>query len=293
MELRQLEYFVAVIDHGGFGRAARALGLPQPSVSDAVRALEHELGGELLHRLGRGVVTTAAGEALLGPARRALRDRAAARSVVEDLAGLSGGRLEIVAWSGMASHPLAGFIATYRRRFPQVTVEIAQLGDLEDPAGLLADGRYEIAMAYLPVDTTAVTVHGLGRHWMYVVFPPGDHEDLPDPLPSSLLDGMPMVTVPAASTMRLRVEQSFAASGARWREAAVTGHREALVPMVLAGLGASVVSDHRARRAAQLGLTVRKLDPPITRDYALLHRRDGLSPAGRAFVDLVLEPGGE
>src|SRR6185369_7325729 len=66
---RQLSYFLAVVDHGGFGRAASVLRIAQPTLSQSVKGLERELGAELFHRAAPGVVLTAAGRALLGPAR--------------------------------------------------------------------------------------------------------------------------------------------------------------------------------------------------------------------------------
>ena len=68
MELRQLQYAVAVIDHGGFTRAAAAMYVSQPSLSQGVANLESELGTPLFHRVGRRVVLTAAGQAFAEPA---------------------------------------------------------------------------------------------------------------------------------------------------------------------------------------------------------------------------------
>lgn len=73
MDIRQLEYFLAIVDRGGFNRAASALYVSQPSLSQAVRALERDLGSELFHRIGRRAVLTEAGRALIeaGPGGRA------------------------------------------------------------------------------------------------------------------------------------------------------------------------------------------------------------------------------
>ncbi|MEU1853423.1 LysR family transcriptional regulator, partial [Streptomyces sp. NPDC019990] len=73
MDIRQLEYFLAIVDRGGFSRAASALYVSQPSLSQAVRALERDLGSELFHRIGRRAVLTEAGRALIEPAREAVR----------------------------------------------------------------------------------------------------------------------------------------------------------------------------------------------------------------------------
>jgi len=290
VELRQLEYFLAVAERGSVTGAARALHVAQPSLSDVLRGLERELGTPLFHRVGRGVVPTAAGEALLGPARRVLRDGAAARAVLDDLVGLSSGRLDILAWSVVSTYPLAELVAAFRRRHPQVTVHIADLRDEDDAAALVRDGHHEIALAYPEVkDTRGLRVHRLGTHEMQVVLPAGMGDDWPDPVPVALLADLATVTVPRNATMRARIERALATAHTRTREAAITEHRDALIPFVLAGVGAAFVSGSRAARAAELGLGVRHLDPPVHRVYRLLHRTDDLSPAGRAFVDLALE----
>ena len=74
MDVRQLKFFLAVVDHGGFSRAADELMVAQPSLSQAIAGFERELGMPLFHRVGRGVVLSDAGQALVGPARVVLRD---------------------------------------------------------------------------------------------------------------------------------------------------------------------------------------------------------------------------
>src|SRR4030095_14457699 len=92
MDLRQLGYVVAIAEEGGFTSAAERIGISQPSLSYAIKALENELGTLLFHRLGRTVRPTSAGEALLGPARQALRDAEVARAAVAAVNGLAAGR---------------------------------------------------------------------------------------------------------------------------------------------------------------------------------------------------------
>ena len=90
MDLRRLRLFLAVVDQGGMTRAAEAEFVSQPSVSQAIRELEHELGTDLFDRVGRQVILTPAGEALVGPARQALRDVETGRAAVAAVAGLAG-----------------------------------------------------------------------------------------------------------------------------------------------------------------------------------------------------------
>ena len=126
MELRQLAYVVAVVDHGGFTRAAAEVHVAQPSLSQAVRALERELGVELFHRLGRRVVLSAAGEALLGPARQALRSVEIARAAVSAVTGLERGHLDLVALPTLAVDPTAALVGSFRAAHPDVIVRLAE-----------------------------------------------------------------------------------------------------------------------------------------------------------------------
>src|SRR5947209_4254395 len=106
MDLRQLEYVVGIVDHGGFTRAADALHVSQPSLSHGIRTLERELGVDLFHRLGRQVVLTAAGEAIVDPARHVLRQIDTMRASVAAVKGTTAGRLDLVSLPTLAVDPL-------------------------------------------------------------------------------------------------------------------------------------------------------------------------------------------
>src|SRR5262249_39582410 len=97
MDERRLRAFLAVVEEGSVTAAAGRLHIAQPSLSQTLRALERELGTELFHRAARGLRLTAAGEALIGPARQALRMMDAARAAVGEVAELTAGTLQIAA----------------------------------------------------------------------------------------------------------------------------------------------------------------------------------------------------
>src|SRR5437016_2911419 len=95
MELRQLEYFVAVAEEANFTRAAGRLHVAQPGVSAQIRRLERELGEELLDRSERAVRVTDVGAAVLGYARAALAAVDGARRAVDELTGLVRGHVAV------------------------------------------------------------------------------------------------------------------------------------------------------------------------------------------------------
>src|SRR6478736_2338876 len=91
MNLRQLQYFVAIADEGSFTRAAERLLVAQPSLSQQMKGLERELGGQLFERLPNGVRLTAAGKAFMADARLAVTHAAHATRSARSALGLEAG----------------------------------------------------------------------------------------------------------------------------------------------------------------------------------------------------------
>ena len=151
MEFRQVEYFLAVVENDGINGAAAELGVAQPTVSQALRSLERELGVRLFHRIGRGMVLTAAGKALIGPSRQILRDV----NAVEELLTVSTtevtGRLDLMVFPALATGPIVDLVSEFRRRHPKVTARLGDLRTEESTASVIHDGHCEFVVTHLPV----------------------------------------------------------------------------------------------------------------------------------------------
>src|SRR3954462_5670383 len=126
MELRQVEYVIGVVDAGTFTAAAAALPVPHPTLSKGVARLESELGTALFHRVGRGAVLSAAGEAFVAPARRMLREARLARERGAAGSEVDAGSLALVALPPLAADPVAVAVGRFRRAHPGVVVRIAE-----------------------------------------------------------------------------------------------------------------------------------------------------------------------
>ena len=114
MDARQLDYFLAIVEHDGFGRAAEQLHIAQPSLSQSIATLERELGVPLFHRIGRGIVLPTPARELVAPARQVLRDlRHRHGRRCESTRGLQRGRVELVTMPSPGIEPLT----TMTRRF--------------------------------------------------------------------------------------------------------------------------------------------------------------------------------
>jgi len=125
MELRQVDYVLAVVDEGSFTAGAAAIGVAQPSLSESIRRLERELGVRLFHRVGRRVGLTDAGRAFEGPARRLVRERELVLEAVGGVRTLDHGMLDLVSLPTLAVDPLASLVGRFRVAHPGIMVRIA------------------------------------------------------------------------------------------------------------------------------------------------------------------------
>src|SRR4051794_4014674 len=124
MNFRQLECLVAVVDEGSFTRAARRLGITQPSLSQHIKTLEAELDGAVLDRLPRGVSLTPAGRALLPEARIAVRALERGRQIARSALAVEVGELEIATVLSMAVGVLPHYIGVWHNRYPNVAIRL-------------------------------------------------------------------------------------------------------------------------------------------------------------------------
>ena len=147
MELRQLQYFVAVARHGGFTRAAEQLWITQSALSQQVRRLEAELGVALLHRSAHGAELTPAGEELLARAEAILGEVERARAALDRHAGAVRGRVRVAATTGDAPW-LPATLAAFHHAHPRLQLALRHAGAAE-AAGLVARGAVDLAVAGL------------------------------------------------------------------------------------------------------------------------------------------------
>jgi LysR family transcriptional regulator, carnitine catabolism transcriptional activator len=283
MELHQLRYALAIVDHGTFTAAADACFVAQPSLSHAVRALERELGTPLFHRLGRRTALTAAGEAFTPAAREVLRAIETVHAGVHAVIGIEAGHLDLVALPTLAVDPITPLVGAFRTAHPGITVRLAHPEDTSELVELVRSGSSEVGVTELPVGAERIATIPLGRQELVAILPPGSAR--PRHLALAALAQRPLVTQRRGTSTRDAVDAALA--GAEVTVAVETDQREAIVPLVLAGAGAAVVPRPMATIARRDGAVVVPLRPPLWRQLGLIHRDAPLSPAAQAFIELA------
>ncbi len=284
MDLRRLGMFLAVVDHGSFTGGARAAHVAQPAVSVAIRELEAELGAALFVRARSGAALTPAGEALVAPARQALRDIDTAAAAVAAVTGLMGGRLDIASLATLAADPVAPIIGRFRSDHPGVTVRLAAPSDPGELAESVRAGQAEIG----------ITEHGSANQRLnevalldqdLMVVSPQAAAGRTGVMTLRALADEPLVLTEPGSSLRVVVERALESIGRTPTCVVETEQREALVPLVLAGAGSTVLPALLASNATLLGAVVRTIRPQLRRRVVIVHRAGPLAPAARAFLD--------
>ncbi|GAA4681272.1 LysR family transcriptional regulator [Pseudonocardia yuanmonensis] len=282
MDARHLRYFLAVVDHGGFHRAAEALSVGQPTLTQAVAALERELHTTLFHHVGADVVLTEAGRALVGPAREVGHGLELCRASVEAVEGLRAGRVEIVATPSQAVSPLAGTIARFCAAHPEVRVVVRAAFTADEVVAAVCSGATELGLlaSARPVHATGLDLHPVARQRLVLLTPP--ESTLEGPVRAAQLAGHRLIAGPPGTAMRTVVD-GLAREGAA--VAAECEHREAILPLVLGGVGLAVLPDSWRELAERAGARVVELEPPAHLDIAYVSRTGAVTAAARAFLD--------
>ena len=288
MNLRQLLYFVTVVDEGNFTRAAQRLYIAQPSLSKQLAALETELGGPLMERLHRHIRLTPSGRALLPEARAAILAVERARRAARMARDLEVAELEVATLQSIAIGLLPKSIRLLREQHPGILVELREYMRREVMEDDVRGGVADIAIGPRPREWEG-PVSSLGWEEFVVVLPEGDRL-LQDSGPLDLSDLSRrrwVLPAPSAGMFPL-VVGACREAGFTPQPAAHSAQVEALARLAACGLGPAMLPVNVVPPDLQ-GFT-RRLRQPLARELAAYTRSDW-SPAARAFLEVLWDAG--
>ncbi|OWT63705.1 LysR family transcriptional regulator [Candidimonas nitroreducens] len=298
MDARQLRHFVAVAQTLHFGRAAEALGITQPPLSQSIMALERELGAALFRRTKRSVALTPFGTQWLQHVQAALDGVNALPDIAQRLRDGTAGRLEISFVSTADYSILPALVRRYAALFPEVEIALTEAtSDVQIDAliegaqgvGLVippSEAAFPGALSYLPLVTEPL-VAAVPDSWIAEGRLPGASERL---APEAVA-GEPLILFPRRSAPAFHdlVTGYYAAHGGQARIVQEAIQMQTIISLVSAGMGIALVPAS-LRNLARAGVSYLDLGGAVPLlETGMAWRRDDTTPTTARFLEIARE----
>lgn len=288
MEVRQARYFVAIADHQSMSRAATALHMTQPALSQAILQLERELNVVLFQRTSRGMRLTDHGAALVGPARELLESSRAAVAAVQLTDQEISGELTIACTPAFASAPLSQWVGIYRQKFPRVIIRLVPYVGVKSIDRVLDQHDADLVLAHVTNATGSHIVEIPAGEEELVLVVPADADPFEVGIVNlSELADQPLVLSPPHTSMHQSVTEAFEALGIAPRVGVETQFMDSFIPLAAEGAGWAIVPRNHADLAKTSKIRVHSLDPAPRRSRSMYHLRQGLPLAAIHFLRLM------
>jgi DNA-binding transcriptional LysR family regulator len=284
ISLRQLEYFVAVVDEESFTAAAARLHVSQPGLSHQIQALERQFGGPLLERLGRVVRLTPAGRTALPHARASLAHAERAQSAAQRASGVDAGELHVGTLYSISVGVLPGALAAWRLKYPDVQVRLVEFRRSDDLIAAMQAGQADLAVGPTP-DGWEGPIHEIGAEEFVIAAASGTQ------LPG---DGQTVALADLVETQWVHftppsglgdvLNEACARAGFEPRAAVRTEQAPSALNLARVGLGITLVPGNIV--PPEYNGVVARVQPPIQRSLSV-YTRVRPDPITAAFVEAV------
>lgn len=273
MNLRDLEYLVALGDHGNFGRAAAACGVSQPTLSTQVKKLEAALGCALVERSGRQTMLTPAGEQIAGRARRMLGHVEAIRRIADQARDPRAGSLRLGIFPTLAPYLLPHVVPAVHQALPDLNLLLVEERS-EHLLQQLREGSVDAVVLAGPLAEPGLAVRPLFREEFVLAVPPSHPLADAGPVDPAVLAEESVLLLEDGHCLRDQALDVCRSSGAVEMDGFRATSLETLRHMVASGVGVTLMPRLAVERAAGPGgvATVEFTAPAPHRDIVLAWR---------------------
>ncbi|MGF7030275.1 DNA-binding transcriptional LysR family regulator [Paenibacillus mucilaginosus] len=289
MELRQLEYFMKVCEELHFTRAAEKLNITQPSLSQQIGLLEHEVGTLLFDRVGKKIVLTEAGRILREHGYRVFHELTQARAAIGELQGLGRGRLTIGALLTSVQYLLPPTVIPFHRAYPKIEISVLGLrtGDIYE--GLLRN-ELDLGIVFYPMEHPELENVLLCEEELVLAVPADSRWAEGEAAEMRMLKEAPSVLLPGSYRLRQLIDGECAAHGFRPKPVMELTTLESLLHMVAQGIGVTVLPLPYLLDAGHPNIRVLPFRERPTRRIGIAYRRNKhLCAASRTFIGKLTE----
>jgi len=286
MLLRHIRYLLAVAEHRNFTRAAEALHVSQPTLSQQIRQLEDSLGAALFDRSGRSIRLTDAGEAYVRFARLALQDLEAGKRAMHDVQDLSRGSLRLAMTPTFTAYLIAPLLHRFNSLYPGITLSVEEMTQDRLEAAL-AEDRLDIGIAFTGMHLADIQGEALFSETLSLMVGAAHPQATGKALTADDLEQQSLVLLSQDFATRQHIDLYCRQHGIVPRIAIEANSISAIVELVRRGQLATILPV--AIALEQPGLLALELTPALPqRTVALLSRRGAWrSAACQAFATLA------
>lgn len=289
MELKQLEYFMTLCQELHFTRAAEKLGIAQPSLSQQIRLLEHEIGTPLFDRVGKKTVMTEAGKTLLHHGYNVFHELSQARAAISELQGLKRGTLKIGALLTVVNYLLPPTVIGFHRSYPNVELSILGMrtGDIYN--GLLQN-ELDLGIVLLPMEHDDLETIPLYKENLALAAPV-DHPVAKKPFVTlDILKEVPSILLPSTYFMRQLINEKCRMFEFAPQPVMEMTTMESIINMVSKEVGVTILPkaylDYIDNKLIR---TIPIQNPVLTTQIGVVYRKNKyLCAASRVFMEQLI-----
>jgi len=289
MELKQLEYFMTLCQELHFTRAAEKLGIAQPSLSQQIRLLEHEIGTPLFDRVGKKTLMTEAGKTLLHHGYNVFHELSQARAAISELQGLKRGTLKIGALLTVVNYLLSPTAIRFNQSYPNIELSILGLrtGDIYE--GLLKN-ELDLGIVYLPMEHEDLETIPLYKEALALAVP-ADHPVASEPIVTlDIIKKTPSVLLPDTYFLRQLINERCRSFEFTPQPVMEMTTMESIINMVSMGVGVTILPkaylDYHENEQIR---TIPIHDPILTTQIGVVYRKNKyLCAASRVFMEQLI-----
>lgn len=289
MELRQLEYFIAVCEELHFTRAAENLGIAQSSLSQQISLLEHEMGTLLFDRIGKRIALTDAGRTLLHHAYRIFNELSQAQASILELQGLQRGRLKIGALLTVSNYLLPPSVIAFHKRYPGIELSVLGLrtGDIFTK---LLQNELDLGIVYLPMEHPDIETIALRQEQLVLAFAIDHPMSKQASASLEVLAETASILLPNTYFLRQLLNEQCLQYNFKLQPTMELTTMESITTMVRKGAGVTVLPKAYLDFAQDPFVSFVPIHPKLTTQIGIAYRKNkNLCAASKAFINQLIE----
>ncbi|MFW2106534.1 LysR family transcriptional regulator [Bacillus spizizenii] len=290
MELKQLEYFYAVCQELHFTRAAEKVGISQPSLSQQIRLLEHEIGTPLFDRIGKKTALTESGKLLLKYTRKIFYEVEQAKTSIDELNGLQRGTILVGTLLTVEDYLITPTLLNFHQKYPGVKISVFGLrtGDIHKQ---LIENKLDLGIVFLPMKGDELESISLSTEEMAFAVPKGHPLENQEMLDVEVLKTTPPILLPQQYFIRKLIDEACKDLGFFPKPIFEITTMQSLINMVIKGVGVTILPKPYLEYLNHPNIRIIPiLKSNLSREIGVVYRKDKyLSAATHAFISALKE----